>query len=64
MTPKPSSQGTFSVDLTSDPRLGVGGSSYVILANGIGPDSGPINELREEYIDVESSLNIARLIND
>ena len=36
--------------------LGCGGESYVILASGIGPDSGPMNELRDEKIDVESSL--------
>ena len=36
--------------------LGCGGESYVILASGIGPDSGPMNELRDENIEVESSL--------
>ena len=65
MTPNPSSAGTFNVDRTREPRFGVGGSSYVILARGMGPDSGPINELRDEYIDVESSLErIATLIID
>ena len=39
-----------------DVCLGCGGESYVILASGIGPDSGPMNELRDENIEVESSL--------
>ena len=39
-----------------DVCLGCGGESYVILASGIGPDSGPIKELRDEKIEVESSL--------